>query len=804
MASACLFGVLAASDLSAQVGLDLELMSGGGIGENLLWSVSGQDAFSPLPRLLGVDFGTIPGGVDLYPFGFLHLALSPSLVILPGQADGFYSLAVPDSPNLQGLSLYAQALGPALGAPAGTLLLSNLVETQLSNQTPVARLAHTLCLGDGTLYTSGIDGTSGKLRSLGFITAGALPVSMTASNDGRFVWIVDDASNEVRSFMVDPQSGQLSTGAVAACDPGTNLMAIDPTGQVLLTGSSSTDRVRTYRIDLATGAPAPNSVSSAPSVSDPADIAFHALGKFAYVLSGGGQEILSLQIDLVSGSLTPVSSAPAPTGANRLLTDAKAGFGVALGQSSGQIRVFEIDSGNGSWNSLGAGPAGLNGGIGAAEIVDLDGERFLYADEPALAQLSIFRIDTNSGVLLPQQGLFHGSTWSDLAWDGGAGRLIVTDVAENNLLIFRLNDQGALIQESSLRTRQTPIAIGLASGLEPLEFTTRSLFVAHEESSELRAFQVLGPNALVLDLGGGVFPTQSGPVSVALSPAGDLAVTSDFEGNGLTSFPANVTLGQLGTPTSAPISSPLDVQFDSSGRFLYATSASTQSVEIFRRQSGSQIEWVGSAALPASSFPFGLTLDPSGRFLFVACGLTNLIESFAIDPITGLLAPRGSSPVEGSPVDLTVSPDGRFLYSVQQNPGNLEAFAIDPSTGFLFKLDDNPDFVSGGVAAVEIEPCGRFLYAASTTSDRVTLFQLDPVNGQPLTQDGSSVIFSVPGGPRGLAADATGRFLFVSRNSADLIDTYAINPETGTLDLLSSANTAGSGPGGLAAGFELN
>lgn len=804
IAAACLFGALAAPQLSAQVGLELELESGGGIGQNLIWSVSGQDAFSPLAKVLGVDFETVPGGLDLFPFGKLHLALSSSLLVLPGQENGFYSLAVPEVPGLQGLSLYAQALGPALGAPAGTLLLSNLVETELSSVPPVARLAHTLCLGDGTLHTSGIDGASGKPRSLGFVPAGALPIAMAASTDGRFVWVVDAASNEVRSFRVDAKSGRLSAGAVAPCDPGTNLIAIDPTAQVLMTGSSITDRVRTYRVDLATGAPAPSTVTSAPSVADPADIAFHALGEFAYVLSGGDEEIISLQIDLIGGSLNPISSAPAPSGANRLLTDAKSGFGVAFGQSSGEVRLFGIDSSSGTWSGLGPAPRVLNSGVGAAEIVEIEGVRYLYADEPASARLSIFRIDSTNGELLAEQSFVHGSAWSDLTWDGGTQRLVATDAAKNELLIFRLDDEGVLVQESSQRTRSTPIAVGLASGLVPLEFTTRSLFVAHEGSNELRAFQVLGPNALVLDQGGGVFPTQASPVAVALSPTGDMAVTSDFGGNGLTSFPANVTLGQLGTPKTTATSSPFDVQFDCSGRFLYATSAGSQSIEVFRRQSSSQLDFVGSTPLPAGSFPRGIALDPSGRFLFVACSLTGLIESFAVDSITGLLTPRGSSPVDGAPIDLTVSPDGRFLYSVQQNPGSLDAFAIDPSTGFLFELDDSPDFLATGAIAVEVDPCGRFLYAASTSSDKVTPFRLDPETGQPEKLAGSAASVTVPGGPRGLACDATGSFLFVSRNSANLIDSYAIDPATGSLSLVSTTNTVGSGPRGMAAAVELN
>lgn len=183
-----------------------------------------------------------------------------------------------------------------MGGGYPPLLLSNLVQTTLSAEAPVARYAHSLCLGDATLSTVGIDGATGKPRSLGFVPAGVLPTSMTASSDGRFVWVVDAASNEILTFAVNKGTGRLAFGSVTACDPGTVLLEIDPTGQVLFAGSPLTDRVRTFTIDLADGSPTPASIQSAPSVADPIDIAFHALGEFAYVLSAGDALVHSFPV----------------------------------------------------------------------------------------------------------------------------------------------------------------------------------------------------------------------------------------------------------------------------------------------------------------------------------------------------------------------------------------------------------------------------------------------------------------------------------------------------------------------------
>lgn len=801
--TACLLGALAAPGAS-QVGLELELVSGGGIGQNLIWSVQGQDGFSPLPQVLGVDFETIPGGVEIDPFGYLHLAASSGLIVLPGQPNGFYSLPVPEVAGLQGLTLYAQALGPALGAPAGTLLLSNLVQTTLSAEAPTARYAHTLCLGDGTLATMGIDGESGKPRSLGFVPAGVLPTAMATSSDGRFVWVVDAASNEILSFTVDKNSGRLSAGSLTACDPGTSFLEIDPTGQVLVAGSPLTDRVRTYTIDLALGTPTPASIESAPTVQDPIDVAFHAFGEYAYVLSAGENVVRSFQLDRITGTLGASTETAAPNQASRLLTRAKAGIGLALGQTTGDIRLYSIDTTTGTWTELDTDFRGLGSAVGAAELVEIEDEVFLYVDEPGLARLSVFEIDVEDGEFELVQQLDHGSSWTDLTWDGGGRRLFVTDALSNELTVLRLSSEGNIVAESRIRTRSIPIAVELGSGLQPLEFLTRSLFVAHEDSSELRAFQILGQNAVVLDQGGGVFGTQSNPVSVALAPSGDSAVTSDFQGDGLTSFPTNVTLGQLGTPQSSTSISPYDLVFDPSGRFLYVSSVGGQAIEVYRRLSNAKLAFEGSVPLPDGSFPRGLTIDPSGRFLYIACSLRQVIEAFVLHPVTGLPAPLGTTPVDGVPVDITIAPDGRTAYSVQQTPASLDAFAIDPSTGHLLELDNAPDALPSGPIALEVEPCGRFLYAACTDANQVAAFRLETSTGQPVPLEGGAATISVPGAPRGLASDAAGGFLFVSRNAANRIDSYSIHPEDGSLQLSASTTTLGDGPRGMAAGVELN
>ena len=315
--------------------LDLELVSGGAIGQSLIWSVSGQDPFPGILQALGVDFDLLPEGLELVGVGTLELAATPGLIVLPGDGTGFYALGVPDLPSLQGIQIHAQAVATALGAPSNTFVLSNTVSTTLANTNPVGRFVHTLHLADGTLSTYGLDPDGGRPRPLGVVDAGALPTTFAVSSDGRFVWAVDAAQDVVRTFQLDPSTGRLDASAVVNCDPSTYAVAVDPAGKLLVTASSATETVRTYRLDLATGTPLTTSAAGSATVAGPIDIAYDPIGRAVHVLSSTEHTVHSFAVNTVSGELSLLNVTEVGEGASALELDVKGTRGFVSLASSG-------------------------------------------------------------------------------------------------------------------------------------------------------------------------------------------------------------------------------------------------------------------------------------------------------------------------------------------------------------------------------------------------------------------------------------------------------------------------------------
>ena len=79
-------------------------------------------------------------------------------------------------------------------------------------------------------------------------------------------------------------------------------------------------------------------------------------------------------------------------------------------------------------------------------------------------------------------------------------------------------------------------------------------------------------------------------------------------------------------------------------------------------------------------------LTPSGQFLYVGNRGHNSIAGFAVDAVTGHLAPAGHAPTEAVPSAFALDPDGRFLFAAGTASGRLASYRIDSATGGLTPL----------------------------------------------------------------------------------------------------------------------
>jgi 6-phosphogluconolactonase len=79
-----------------------------------------------------------------------------------------------------------------------------------------------------------------------------------------------------------------------------------------------------------------------------------------------------------------------------------------------------------------------------------------------------------------------------------------------------------------------------------------------------------------------------------------------------------------------------------------------------------------------------LVVAPSGRFVYASNRGHNSVATFAIDPGTGQLTPRGHTPTNGrTPRDINLDPTGTLLLVANQDTDNVASFHVDASSGRL-------------------------------------------------------------------------------------------------------------------------
>ena len=181
---------------------------------------------------------------------------------------------------------------------------------------------------------------------------------------------------------------------------------------------------------------------------------------------------------------------------------------------------------------------------------------------------------------------------------------------------------------------------------------------------------------------------------------------------------------------------------------------------------------------------------------YVSCADARAIVTFAMDPATGALTRRASTPVPGPTgpgmsMPLAFSPDRRVLHAaVRIAPFPCSSFAVDPATGALSHL--GAANLDDAMAYIVVEPSGRNLLAASYPGAIATSHAIGPDGA--VTAPARQVI-DTPMRAHAVIADAAGRFAYVPCLGGDVVLQLAIDAETGRMAQVGRLKThAGCGP----------
>ncbi|HLN32594.1 MAG TPA: beta-propeller fold lactonase family protein [Gemmataceae bacterium] len=185
-------------------------------------------------------------------------------------------------------------------------------------------------------------------------------------------------------------------------------------------------------------------------------------------------------------------------------------------------------------------------------------------------------------------------------------------------------------------------------------------------------------------------------------------------------------------------------------------------------------------------------LDHRHTFIYVSVAAEKRIAIYRMDRVTGKLAPRGDTKLDGEPGALTVDPQRQFLFASLRSTGQLTSFRINRATGMLTHRNTVP--AGPDPAYLSTDATGRHLFAAYYVDAKVTVHAIardgalgeKPLQSLPTADKAHAIVL-----------DRSNRFVFVPHTGPDVIFQFAFDPGRGGLTAGSPAHLTtpkGTGP----------
>ena len=237
-----------------------------------------------------------PGGVTIFPINSNGSLGTPSTVKVGNNPVGI----VVSRPPAGGTAVFAYVIDQETPPKATVLGFSQNLSTGALTPTP------------GTVITT--DAT-GKTVATGY-GAGTTPSAIAEDPSARFVYITDEATNQLYGNLV-ANNGSLvpMTNSPFATGIFPVGLTIDPRGKFLYVANFSSNTVGAYAIDVATGTPV-GSVGSASTTVDTAPTCVTiepALGIYLYSSNNLASTVSAMKLDPHNGGLSQVQNTPFPS-----------------------------------------------------------------------------------------------------------------------------------------------------------------------------------------------------------------------------------------------------------------------------------------------------------------------------------------------------------------------------------------------------------------------------------------------------------------------------------------------------------
>jgi 6-phosphogluconolactonase (cycloisomerase 2 family) len=307
---------------------------------------------------------------------------------------------------------------------------------------------------DSTISPFAIDAYTGGIKSAGPpVSTGSPPAAIAMTRDKRYLYVGNDASNDVAAFAVDPSNGTLEAtlGSPVAAGTSPRALALYTAVDVgygppiitdyLYVANAGSDDLSVFRIDSDTGVLTPLSRASYPIGASPSALVIDNSRPFLYAANSGGSNAISgFTIDTRSGGLTPIVGSPFPSsGAVSVFAlggDGQFLYAAIASGGAATIVGFNVDPNTGALASLPGFPLALPS---CRYIVADQAGAYLYA--AGGTNVFGYRIDQKTGALdsLPGSPIGVGAEADTLSVDPSNQFLYVANGSARTVTGFALD-----------------------------------------------------------------------------------------------------------------------------------------------------------------------------------------------------------------------------------------------------------------------------------------------------------------------------------------------------------------------------
>lgn len=458
--------------------------------------------------------------------------------------------------NWQAATLSAFSIDPATGGLAR--LPGEAVETghfPFAGMTdPAGNFLYVANWGASTISGYRVDKQSGSLAPLPGLpvpSGGAGPVGVVVDAAGRFAYVPNHEGVSLTTFQVEPTSGQLVNPRSIYTRPGVRrLVLLEGDTPVrlqpgFLVAADASGNISSYAVSPETGELSPRGKQALGQT--PGAVAVDPAGRFVYASDAARRVLLVFRLGQ-DGSLTPVSDATVTLeGLTRdLRVNQRGSHLYVVTEQPNRYLSFAIDADTGTLHPDEG--VTLPGDSRPHRVVASPEERLSFVLDDASGRVFYYRYITSDAAPLMYELEGYGSP---LALPTPAQDMAIDPTGLNALVIGKTGDLSVYRLPSVWGPLQ-PLGKGpIPAGKQPVAVAVHPrggiVYVADAGSSTLRQFHFDADSGELTPEGEPV-ALSAVPAALDIDPSGRFAYVRYADKPGLTRFTLNAKSGRLETP----------------------------------------------------------------------------------------------------------------------------------------------------------------------------------------------------------------------------------------------------------------